>query len=642
MSIFKKNVKIGNVYKGSTKIGKIYKGNQLVYSAGYWLTQEGYPLILANSLGKNLKDYKIYGNIYQETTGKNLVDFYNIDKWQKIAYAANVLELDLPANVTITTNFTEGSNNYLYYQYYSEEEQKWINPGGEFNLIQAATKRVPFTFNTGTTKWRLWTYSSDNHSGFIDFINSIKNFQIELGIIPTEYESFVRKATPEQPSKIESVGDKSKNLFNINTMAERFYAYLNSYNNTWQYAGDSATFRVPVKGNTTYTIYASTLSSIFRVACAETDTVPVSGTPITIYNFTENTNKQPITVTTTENTKYLIIQLGATMYPSILPNLQVEEGTSVSEYGAFGYRIPVKIGSKNLVDFYNIDKWETVGTQRKRTELQLPQHTDITINFSSAPTGYLYLWRYNEETQDWESPGTTHNLIQNTTKRVPFTFNTGTSRWSFWAYKGAGVEEFINSITRLQVEIGDTATEYEPYVQPTITNIYLDEPLRKIGDYFDYIDFANKKVVRNIFGEHITNVSGKSSVTGTHAIFLTPLTKTPKFINQTGYAVSNKFLQNTGAYNDLINKGGYIQSYITTGGANRIAYTFNDNSIDTVEKAQEKIGDGFEVCYVLETPEEKAIELPHIRTSKPTTTILLDTKIPPSNMSATYKASKKG
>ena len=29
-------------------------------------------------------------------------------------------------------------------------------------------------------------------------------------------------------------------------------------------------------------------------------------------------------------------------------------------------------------------------------------------------------------------------------------------------------------------------------------HIYLDEPLRSIGDYSDYIDFKNKKVVRNI------------------------------------------------------------------------------------------------------------------------------------------------
>lgn len=32
----------------------------------------------------------------------------------------------------------------------------------------------------------------------------------------------------------------------------------------------------------------------------------------------------------------------------------------------------------------------------------------------------------------------------------------------------------------------------------TITNVYLDEPLRKLGDYSDYIDFKNQRVARRV------------------------------------------------------------------------------------------------------------------------------------------------
>jgi len=35
-------------------------------------------------------------------------------------------------------------------------------------------------------------------------------------------------------------------------------------------------------------------------------------------------------------------------------------------------------------------------------------------------------------------------------------------------------------------------------MESIVYNIYLDEPLRKIGNYVDYIDFANSKVVRNV------------------------------------------------------------------------------------------------------------------------------------------------
>ena len=41
-------------------------------------------------------------------------------------------------------------------------------------------------------------------------------------------------------------------------------------------------------------------------------------------------------------------------------------------------------------------------------------------------------------------------------------------------------------------------TEYEPYTPVQKIHIYLDEPLRKLGDYADYIDWENQKVMRQI------------------------------------------------------------------------------------------------------------------------------------------------
>lgn len=41
----------------------------------------------------------------------------------------------------------------------------------------------------------------------------------------------------------------------------------------------------------------------------------------------------------------------------------------------------------------------------------------------------------------------------------------------------------------------------------TKTNIYLDEPLRKLGDYADYIDFKNRRVVRRVLHSPITNIT---------------------------------------------------------------------------------------------------------------------------------------
>lgn len=49
-----------------------------------------------------------------------------------------------------------------------------------------------------------------------------------------------------------------------------------------------------------------------------------------------------------------------------------------------------------------------------------------------------------------------------------------------------------------QLEEGINVTENEKYKDPKIYNIYLDEPLRSLGEIRDYIDFRNKKIVRYI------------------------------------------------------------------------------------------------------------------------------------------------
>jgi len=55
----------------------------------------------------------------------------------------------------------------------------------------------------------------------------------------------------------------------------------------------------------------------------------------------------------------------------------------------------------------------------------------------------------------------------------------------------------IQYFTNAQIEEGSVQTSYEPYM-PVISQIYLDEPLRKIGTSVDYIDFKNSKVIRNV------------------------------------------------------------------------------------------------------------------------------------------------
>lgn len=207
------------------------------------------------------------------------------------------------------------------------------------------------------------------------------------------------------------------------------------------------------------------------------------------------------------------------------------------------------------------------------------------------------------------------------------------------------VGEYDETTNKYKIPI--TVSGYGKYIT---TNIYLDEPLRKVGDYADYIDFENSKVVRNIMHEKITTVASRSS---NGLIFLSVISKKPfltgSSINAIGYAVSNKFEQHTGTYasgsNQIENCIGVksaIQTYITGGGLNRVAYVFKNNSITTVNLAQNAIGkDGFDVYYVLAESVEESVILPKIPTFKGTTVLSADTTIQPSNAEIEYYSTEK-
>lgn len=77
----------------------------------------------------------------------------------------------------------------------------------------------------------------------------------------------------------------------------------------------------------------------------------------------------------------------------------------------------------------------------------------------------------------------------------------------------------INNI-KIQLQEGNTLSDWEPYgykIPITVsngnesktTNIYLDEPLRKVGDVVDYIDLKNKQVVRNV---KVNDTTGTKSI----------------------------------------------------------------------------------------------------------------------------------
>ena len=185
-------------------------------------------------------------------------------------------------------------------------------------------------------------------------------------------------------------------------------------------------------------------------------------------------------------------------------------------------------------------------------------------------------------------------------------------------------------------DIPITVLPFESHIGET-AHIYLDEPLRKVGEYSDYIDFRNKKVVRNI---------QKLILDGTE--------------NWEMESVSGKEYNNFYIATNPVGRARTdILSNKKTGDVNVSTRTENNGFIsfstklnithltDTVDNWKTLLSTWYTnenpliINYILAAPIEETIDnLPVIGTNEGTNTIMTGTTIQPSNMSVTYIKTK--
>ena len=174
--------------------------------------------------------------------------------------------------------------------------------------------------------------------------------------------------------------------------------------------------------------------------------------------------------------------------------------------------------------------------------------------------------------------------------------------------------------SNIQLEYGSSATTYELYREAT-TNIYLDEPLRKVGDTVDYIDYANGKVVRNIKSELVANKTWNYRADGDLIYY------TDSNIMRSNYANSNYFLsgsQKTGT-----------NPYVLT--VNNVFRLYNKNYWSSLDSYKTWLNNHKDLVveYLLATPTEESISLPQIKTVEGTNYITVNTSTSASNLKIT-------
>lgn len=196
-----------------------------------------------------------------------------------------------------------------------------------------------------------------------------------------------------------------------------------------------------------------------------------------------------------------------------------------------------------------------------------------------------------------------------------------------------------DNLDNLMLNLGSTPLPYEPYGYKipisngdVTTNIYLNEPLHKIGNYADTIE-SDGTVTRKIKKIILTGSETDWSVihSGTaNQYFMLPVLKAIQ-----GNELCTHFIKN-GVYDGNTNVG----IIVIGDGAIRIrpenVATISLTDFKTWLVTQYDNGTPVTVWYVLETAETETVTAPSIPTTEGANSITVDTTVQPSEFTATW------
>ena len=309
--------------------------------------------------------------------------------------------------------------------------------------------------------------------------------------------------------------------------------------------------------------------------------------------------------------------------------------------------------SKNLFD---MDSCEYMLGDRKGESIISTTALNVDIYLKAGT--YSLTFKCDKECTIYLRKGQVGNGYFATTKLTPNTvskvlsFTYTSDEWMrISSFKsGAVFYDFMLVEGKYDADTMPEYSQYNKYKIPvvtndTTTNIYLDEPLRKVGDYADYIDYIRGKVVRNIFYGSLLDIVGGvqsgyrtnnglcrvfSSVEPLANMLIAPLSRSMKGGTKINGDSAGLYFENQHrtlyCYFDS-NDVGLTEGMSSSEIANAIKQYIQDNEID--------------IYYVLQTPIEQAIEMPKIPTHKGTSIITADSSIQPSNAEITYYSSLK-
>lgn len=326
------------------------------------------------------------------------------------------------------------------------------------------------------------------------------------------YGNSLQNGTPSAPVEIESVGDKTKNLLRAGiTSTVTQNGITVTYNddgsftvngtataNAWFYNIVRADM---LEGNESYTISCpmdGTGSKTYQMYVPKTDVTRA------MYNISSGTS---FVTETSGGIGVNFVVYGGNTVNNLILKPQLEEGNVATAYEPYGYKVPVTMAGKNLFDYksvysnFNINNGEVIATANDfhETKFYIPKQYigkqltfSVDVKKSEETTAECLLAYINGNMMSGSGCYT-----NDTFTRISITLTPETENDYLCISYGSGKSGNVYA-KNFQLEEGSLATEYNSYFTPINTNIYLSEPLRKIGNIADYIDFATGEVVRYV------------------------------------------------------------------------------------------------------------------------------------------------
>ena len=318
-------------------------------------------------------------------------------------------------------------------------------------------------------------------------------------------------------------GIRSKNMFNKNGNNVLNGAFINASNNTIGSNANTKCVYTEIKPSTAYTV-SKTKGNRFAIGFSST--LPALNVSLT--GVIDNSSATSLTGTSDANSQYLVVYIynsGADTetFEDIIATLQIEEGTTATEYTSYQELNPQNFKNEEIV--VGSIRSKNLATTNNNFYKNGSVIEDIRLIKLSANKTYCisYYTNLNTSSTGWYFKDANRNnvfnfVISNSTSRVSKSFIPTQDIY----FVGGFMNDTSVVIYDLQIEESDTETSYSPYQDLSKTDEFVmaSTPQTNLNVSYYGRSLHYKKMGNIVFYQLLINTREDSTSTETFEVTL--------------------------------------------------------------------------------------------------------------------------